>query len=319
MSYSLKVKTELMEISYESSCCMIAELSAIVHTAGSINISREGLYAEISSENETLIKRISNMFEKLFGFTAEVISEEKSILKKHTLYTIYTPKDRSEQVLNELGIISFDENHNRQINRGIDKYLILQDCCSASYLRGAFLSCGSITVPPAENSEKISIGYHLEFVFSCKEMADGIESLLSRFNILSKQTERKDNYIIYIKENEGISDFFALCNASKAVLELQNIIVEREVKNNTNRQTNCIVANIDKTVDAAIKQIEAINFIEKSVGLDMLPPKLQKVARLRQEYPDVSLEAIADLTGEKLTKSGINHRMRKIIKISQQL
>ena len=319
MSYSLKVKSELMEISYESSCCMLSELSAIVHTAGSLNISREGLYAEINTENETLIKRISQMFQKLFGIRAEIISEEKKVLKKHTLYTLYSPKNSSEQILNELGIISFDENHNRQINRGIDSNLILQDCCCAAYLRGAFLSCGNITVPLSGDNKKISIGYHLEFVLSCCEMAEGIEALLNRFNIISKQTTRKDNYIVYIKESEGICDFLALLKASKAVLELQNIKVEREVKNNTNRQTNCIVANIDKTVDAAIKQIEAINAIEKSGGLDMLPPKLRKVAKLRQEYPDVSLETIADLTGENLTKSGINHRMRKIIKIAQEL
>jgi DNA-binding protein WhiA len=315
MSFSMDVKTELLSKPDENDCCALSELSAIVHTAGSISISREGLYTEINSENEGLIKKICLLFKRLFNITAEVFSEKKISLKKHTLYTLSTPKNGSEQLLNDLGIINYDENNHRQINSGIDGYITEQECCAASYLKGAFLSCGSITVPPCGEDKK-GMGYHMEFVLSGAEMSQGIASLLGRFIIATKIAQRNDSFVVYIKEKEGISDFLALMKASKSVLNLQNIIVEREVKNNTNRQTNCIVANIDKAVGAAMEQIEAIKHIEASDGLNSLPQKLRETAKLRLENPDISLEAIAALAG--ITKSGIYHRMKRIMKISKE-
>lgn len=318
MSFSFNVKAELINSQTKDYCCAISELSAIVHTAGSINITRDGLVTEIITENANLANRISVLFKTIFNINVQILSEKKSSLKKNLLYTVSTSKINSEQMLKELCIIGLDENNHRQIVSGIDNYLIETECCKISYLKGAFLSCGSITIP-SKNIETLHTGYNLRFIFSNTDMAEGISSLLNYFNISSKIMQRKNDFIVYLKEAQSLSDFLALTKAPKSFLELQNIILEREVKNNTNRQTNCIFANIDKTVKAAIIQIEAINLIEKKIGLCSLSQNLQKVARLRQEYPDVSLENIALLCNEKLTKSGINHRMRKIIQISKTL
>lgn len=316
MSFSFEVKNELLSKSY-SGCCANAKLSAIIHTCGSLNINKQGLYAEIRTENENLAKLVVNLFNKIFNVDTEIQTNQKSSLKKNILYTVATPSGFSEQILQELCIINLDENNHRQIVEGIDNYLVEQNCCKVSYLCGAFLSCGSITVPI--KNDLSNLGYNLRFLLSNIEIAQDLKTLLEFFSIKAKITERKNGYMVYVKENESICDFLALIKASKSFLKLQSLIVERDVKNNTNRQTNCILANIDKSVNAAIKQIEAINKIEKKVGLDSLPQNLQKIAKLRQEYPDVSLQTIAKLCGENLTKSGINHRMRKIIDIANKI
>lgn len=314
MSFSTRVKEELAGRRTDA-CCQLAELSAIIHTGGSLSISSRGLSAEITTSYHFLAERASGLLESLYGVRAEVFSEQKSSLKKNVLYTVKIP-DLSERLLLELGIISFDGENHRQLVDGIDLYLIEQDCCKKRYLAGAFLACGSVSVPERGGKNP---GYYLSFTLSNKKMAEDIGGLLCRFEISAKAAERKNGFIVYLKEGESISDFFALVGASKSLFQLQDIMVEREVKNNTNRQTNCILANIDRSVSAAVRQVEAINLIESRVGLDSLPQNLAYVAKLRQEHPDASLDAIADLSGGKLTKSGINHRMRKIMEIAKTL
>lgn len=313
MSFSSDVKNELLAQKNSDACCNSAELSAILHTAGSINISHEGLCAEISTDNVRFAGRILFLFKKLFNINAQIVSQKKSTLDKRLFYKILACPD-AEQILSELGIISLDKDNHRQIAQGIDKYITEQNCCKKSYLKGAFLAGGSITVP----SEKES-GYNLSLYFSGGKMAEDIAKLLEHFNIKAKTAQRKNSYVVYLKEGNLIADFLALLKASKSFIALQEIMLEKEVINNTNRQTNCIFANIDKSIKAAIKQVEAINLIESTSGLDSLPPPLIKIARLRQEYPDVPLEKIAALSGENLTKSGVNHRMRKIMETAEKI
>ncbi|NLK17591.1 MAG: DNA-binding protein WhiA [Clostridiales bacterium] len=315
MSFSIRVKAELIG-RLSDSCCQMAELSAITHTGGSLSISSRGLSAEVTTSSALLAERVASLFEALYGVKGEVYSEQKSSLKKNVLYTVKVP-ELSERILLELGIISFDGSNHRQIVEGIDPYLAEQGCCKVSYLAGAFLACGSVSVPEAAKGK--NLGYHLGFSLSNEKMAQDVRQLLSHFNIAAKIARKKSGFTVYLKEGEGIADFLALVGASKCVLELQEIMVEREVKNNTNRQTNCILANIDRSVSAAVRQIEAINLIDKKIGLNSLPQSLSYVARLRRQHPDLSLEAIASLSGGKLTKSGINHRMRKIIDIARTL
>lgn len=313
MSFSLNVKNELLAQKNSDACCTAAELSAILHTAGSININSEGLCAEISTDNVRFAGKVLSLFRKLFNINAQIVSHKKSTLNKRLLYRIQVCRN-AEEILSELGIISLDKDNHRQIAQGIDKYITEQNCCKKSYLKGAFLAGGSITVP----SEK-ECGYNLSLYFSSEKMAEDIAKLLEHFNIKAKTAQRKNSYVVYLKESNLIADFLALLNVSKSYIALQDIMVEKEVINNTNRQTNCIFANIDKAIKAAIKQVEAINLIENTSGLDSLPPPLIKIARLRQEYPDVSLEKIAALSGENLTKSGVNHRMRKIMERAEKI
>lgn len=313
MSFTLKVKNELLAQKNADACCSAAELSAALHTAGGINISNEGLSVEFSGDNARIAVRVYRLIKRLFGVNAHVFSQKKSTFNKPLLYKIEARA--AEQMLSELGIIYLDEDNHRQIRAGIDPYIIEQRCCKISYLKGAFLAGGSITIP-SEKSDKA--GYNLSMTFYGAEMAEDVVSLLYRFNINAATQERKNSYAVYVKDGGAIADFLALIGASKSFIALHDIMLERDVKNNANRQTNCIFANINKTVKAALKQLEAIDYIENTVGLDALAPQLQEIARLRQQHPDISLEEIADLS-ENLTKSGANHRMRKILETAEKI
>jgi hypothetical protein len=312
MSFSSDVKAELLAQN-KNGCCAIALLSAIVHTAGSITINKKGIYFEIATENEALARLAASLIYSVFSAAADISKNNRSSLRKHPVFTVTAPVEDSEEILKELGILKLDEENHRQINRGIDRYVTEQDCCKISYLTGAFLCCGNLSIPSGQVS-----GYGCRFVLSNSEMADGIKNLLESFGISPLISTQKENYIVYIKESEKICDLLALLGASRSVLRLEGIIVNREIKNNTNRQTNCIVANIGKCVSAALRQLEAIKKIESKSGLGSLPPALKEAAEMRKKYPEASLEDIAALCGG-LTKSGISHRMKKIIEIADKM
>jgi DNA-binding protein WhiA len=313
MSFTSKVKNELLAQKNADACCSAAELSAALHTAGSINISKEGLSAELSTDNPRIAVRLYRLIKKLFGADARVFSQKKSTLNKPLIYRIEA--NNAERMLSELGIIYLDEDNHRQIRRGTDPYIIEQRCCKISYLKGAFLAGGSVTIPSVKSDKS---GYNLSMTFSGAEMAEDVVSLLYRFSINAATIQRKNNFTVYIKDGAAIADFLALIGASKSFIALHDTMLERDVKNNANRQTNCIFANINKTVKAALRQLEAINYIESTIGIGALAPPLQEIARLRQQHPDISLEDIADLSGN-LTKSGVNHRMRKILETARKI
>lgn len=316
MTFSHEVKIELMSKEHNS-CCALAQLSAIFAAGSTLSITREGISAILRSESREFLDYTADMLQHLLGVNCLICTAQSNFSKPNKqIYELHTPSSGTRELLGQLGVMFFDGDGYTQIAHRPDKYIIEQNCCKVSYLRGLFLACGSITVP-LDNSK--NTGYHMHMLFQSESMAREASQLLAAFDILPKMTRRHSDYSVYIKEVQMISDFLVLTGASAMSLKLQTITVERDVKNNTNRQTNCIIANLDKTVDAAIRQIEAINLIEQTIGLERLPERLRKIAKLRQEYPDVSLEQIALLSGENLTKSGINHRMRKIISIADNL
>jgi len=182
------------------------------------------------------------------------------------------------------------------------------------FLQGVYLSRGRIFLPKEDEEGKSSL-YQLEIVFDIKSQRDEVKKMAEKLMINIKEGERRDNYLLYIKDSETISDFLANLKASNAVLELQSIIVERDVRNNANRAVNCSVANIAKSVSAASEQIEAIKIIEEKRGLNSLDEKLKELALLRLNNPDASLNDLAEMIN--ITKSGINHRMRKLMQISK--
>lgn len=316
MTFSSAVKSELLKKSDQNACCGITEVAAVFLTAGSINLSQNGLYLTMSTENFELAEFVIERLSTLFNIEGTIISEKRTGLKGKALYTISTSTVGSEMLLRETSILYTDESGLNQIRKGIDKYMIEEDCCAVAFLKGGFLAVGGIYVPALESKNG---GYHLEMIVQNQILAEQICQTFMRFNIFTRISERGGSFVVYAKEGETISDILVLIGARKAALRFNDIMVEREVKNNTNRQTNCIVANIDKSIDAAVKQIEAINLIEKKIGANGLPPKLREAARLRQEYPDFSLEQLADSSGGTITKSGINHRMRKIMGIAEEL
>ena len=195
----------------------------------------------------------------------------------------------------------------------ISESLIEKKCCKRSYLRGAFLAGGSVNNPETSS-------YHLEISSLYKEHNDALCELMNSFGLKSKTLERKKGFITYLKEAEKISEFLNIIGGHNALLKFEDIRIVRDMRNSVNRLVNCETANLNKTIGASLRQVENIRYIESTVGLDVLPDKLREIARLRVEYQDVTLKELGDMvSGAKISKSGINHRLRKIDEIAEKL
>ena len=264
-----KAKAEVALLQ-ESECCNTALLSALIHSAGSISFSREGVGVYLTSESEGIIELAYQLVNELYG---EKGKKGKSELEFRGDFVL--------EMLFDLGILTY---YGDEIGAmaGINGFVVTNECCAKSYLKGLFLGCGSVSV-----NKK----YHLEMAFSTGEMADDVCALLSSFDITARYTFRKDKHVVYIKSSEAISDFLALIGANKAVLELNNTAALRYVNMYTNRRINCDMANADKVVETSMKQIEAIEKIIDTIT----DAKLLATAKARIENPDSSYEGLAEI------------------------
>ncbi|MGL5694944.1 MAG: DNA-binding protein WhiA, partial [Peptostreptococcaceae bacterium] len=180
-----------------------------------------------------------------------------------------------------------------------------------AFLRGAFLGGGSISDP-----EK---NYHMEFVTNNEDFANSLKDLINSLGFNSKIVSRKNNYVVYLKESEQISDLLSIIGAHHALLSLQNTKILKEMRNNVNRIVNCETANLSKTVNAAVRQVENIRFIQQTIGINSLPENLQEIAVIREEYEDMTLKELGEMLNPPIGKSGVNHRLRKIEEIANKL
>jgi hypothetical protein len=246
------------------------------------------------------------------------LAEDQSLSKKGRYEIKFSP-NLSQRVLNDCEIIEYDADHYPIFNGGISRYLIDEIEKAKAYISGAMLGCFTCNINFTDEGVKLTNGYHAEFVFSNDAVALDFSSLLAQFDIISKKVERKNMFVVYIKELESISNLFALVKATKAVLKLQSESTLREVRNNINRQNNCYSGNVNKSVDASLKQLENIRLIMTTIGIDSLDMSLQNAVNLRLANPEENLEMLVKLSKEKLTKSGLYHRFKKIEKIANEL
>ena len=323
MSFAYEAKLEVLKQDITNDCCAIAFLSAVIKCSGQLNITNKNYVVEIFTEIEELYPKINAIIKQYYGYECDLeISDDNATISKNTRYRITLPSEVTEQLLVDLGIVSLNEEGCKTINNGIPNFLIADDCCKKSYIKGAFVSCATsnIVIKNYDNKHRNnSSGYHLEFVFNFENLADDFVKLLEIFNIPSKVTIRKNSPIVYIKEYQLICDMLALVGASHAVLTLQNEAAIREVRNNVNRQTNCFNANLNKTVGAAVKQMKAIKIIQDNMGLENLDEPLMELCLIRLANPDESLETLRKLYSYNISKSGINHRLEKIVKIADEI
>ena len=295
MSFSSDVKSEISKAENISSCCFHAQVSGLV------------LFAHFSKYNLSITTENTDVFSLYVSYLREYCGVEpiisKSGTKKMTAY-VKTDADKTK-VFDKFGH-SFNEATLR-----INRANISDECCAGAFLRGAFLSCGTVTSPES--------GYHLEFVVPYKKLCTDLMKFLDELNLNPKYIVRKGNHIVYFKDSESIEDILAIIGAQDASLYVMGIKIEKDVKNKVNRKLNFEISNISKTVDAAQIQISAIELIESRQGLSSLPDNLQKIARLRLEYPESSLSELEKLLDEPISRSGINHRLNKIVKIAQDI
>jgi hypothetical protein len=216
--------------------------------------------------------------------------------------------------------MTYDDDKYLCLQSGISKYLLQEDNLARSFVRGIFEGVFTCNISlSTESLSAKSTGYHAEFVLSSANLAQDFSLLLADFDIISKIVERKNMFVVYIKDVDMISALFALVGATKGVFKLQNESALRSIRNNVLCQTNCISANLTKTVDASIREIEAINIIKDTIGLEKLPPNLLSVSNLRLANPEESLDNLVKLSTEPISKSGLYHRLKKLEKIAKEL
>ncbi len=305
MSFTTRIKNELSNI-YDNINTNKSELSGILRNSYNKELNK----LEIITENSTVCKHIYTLFKEIYNINVktEYVSSKFS---KNRLYSIII-NDKLDLILKDLEIVD-DKNKYKIIP---NEYFLDSEDEKRAYLKGVFLMCGSI------NDPKTSM-YHLEFSIDEKAEADNISNLLNEFYLNSKVISRDKGYMVYLKEAEKIGDFLRIIGASVAVMYYEDIRIYRDHKNMTNRLNNCEQANFEKSMQSANKQVEDINLIIEKIGMDALDDKLEIVANYRIKYPDVSLQELSEIisyeTGKIITKSGLNHRFRKIKEIANRL
>lgn len=308
MSFSVETKNELSRVIGKRRCCQLAELAALVKMDGVLQISGAHRMAlNITTENAATARKVITLLKNLYDIHTETVVQKKSKLKKNNIYLIsIPPQGKVHTIVTELGIIG-----EGAFNYGINVNLIKKECCRRAYLRGAFLGGGSVNSPEGN--------YHLEIITNNEEHSYGICDLINRYSLNAKKSSRKNWYVVYIKESDQIVELLNIMGAHSALLNFENVRIYKEMRNKVNRLVNCETANLNKTVSAAVRQIENIKLLAKTIGLDELPPTLKEIALVRLEYPDISLKELGDMLEPKVGKSGVNHRIRKLEKLADKV
>ena len=316
LSFSSSVKNELCRVEIAGRCCLLSELAAVVRISGVISFNTKGeANIKVVTENAAFARKLFTNIKKIYNIYPEVVARKSKKLKKHTSYIlVITDLIGARQVLEDINMTARNKRGASFLNSAADSSLFGDDkfkkpCCKKAYLRGAFLSGGSISDP-----EKT---YHLEISNHSREAAAQIQMLMNGFGLNAKIVKRKGTYVTYLKEGENIVDFLNIIGAHASLLELENVRILKEMRNNVNRIVNCETANLEKTVTASVRQVENIKYIRDTLGFDNLPDNLREVAELRLNYSDANLKELGQMLSPALGKSGVNHRLRKLDEIAE--
>lgn len=280
MSFSSDVKEELSRQYGRSRHCQLAELAGMLEMSGRI---QEGVPV-LDTDNPLLQEKYNVLMQKAFSVD---VTEPLS-------------KEESGRILSALRLT---ENSRR--------LLVQQTCCKRAFLRGAFMASGSISDP--------NKSYHFEIVARTLQQAQLLTELMNSFEADAKIVERKNHYVAYVKEGSQIVDMLNVMEAYVSLMNLENVRILKEMRNTVNRKVNCETANINKTVSAAVKQIEDIRKIQSRMGFDELTESLREMAELRLQYPDATLKELGEYLDPPVGKSGVNHRLRKLSAIAEDL
>lgn len=306
MSFASETKKELTQLDPKD-CCNRAELAALIRMNGSLSLSNREFTLDVPTENAAIARRIYTLIKSGFGYHTELLVRKKMRLRKNNVYIVRI-KQKAIELLESLDIMGEGFSLTRSVNRSFIK----EACCKRAYLRGAFLAGGSVNHPETS--------YHLEIASVYEEHTASLCSMMNDYNLNAKMLERKNGFIVYLKEAEKITDFLNLTGAHRALLFFEDVRIVKDMRNSVNRLVNCDTANLNKTVEAAMRQVANIRYIEEEIGLDRLPEKLREVAYLRLQHQHLTLKELSELSGpNKVSKSGMNHRLRKIEQIAEKI
>ncbi|MFC4387076.1 DNA-binding protein WhiA [Gracilibacillus marinus] len=307
MSFASEIKKELTTIA-NNACCNKSELAALIRMNGAVSFSRLHYSLDVQTENAAIARRIYTLIKSLYTHPVELLVRKKMKLKKNNVY-IVRMNEGVKEMLVDMGLLIEPYQFVRTISDEYKK----KECCRRAYLRGAFLAGGSVNNPETSS-------YHLEIYNFYEEHNQALCDLLNDYHLHARILERKKGFIAYIKEAEKITEFLNYIGAHQALFKFEDVRIVRDMRNSVNRLVNCETANLNKTIGAAFRQVENIRFIKRTVGLDALPDKLKEIAILRMEHQDVSLKELGEMvSGSKISKSGINHRLKKIDQFADQL
>lgn len=306
MSYASEVKKELttLEVHFGNAK---AELMALIRMNGSLGLSNHRFILNVQTENPATARRIYSLLKQFYDVESELLVRRKMKLKKNNLYIVRLNKG-SDYVLKDLDILD-----GFQLKETVPLDFLDDDAKVRSYLRGAFLATGSVNNPETSS-------YHLEIYSLYEDHNQTIFEMMNRYSLNARTAKRRSGYITYLKEAEKIADFLSLIGATSSMLKFEDVRIMRDMRNSVNRIVNCENANFNKVADAANRQIESIKYLDKKIGLNNLPVKLQEIAIARMAHPEVSLKELGELVpGGPISKSGVNHRLRKIMEQAEKM
>lgn len=312
MNFGKTIKEEIISKPIKERCCKKAFLAGFVRGSGILYEEDGALSLEFNANNEKTAELIIYYFKIVFNYEIREISVSEDRLNKKDRITLCIGGESAVDILRELNVLTVDGDE-AVVNLKLFGHLCDKECCLRSFIKGLFLSVGSCTVP----SSGSSTGYHVELVFSHYTPALETAEKLSEYNVQTKITRRKDTFIVYIKSAEEIKNFTAFLGAPISVLKLTDLMINREITNETNRRLNCDLGNVSRQIEATDKQLAAIERIEKTIGLDRLKPDLTITAIARREHSDYTMAELAEALS--ITKSCLNHRLRKIVCIANEL
>lgn len=309
-SFSRRTKEELARRFPDKECCARAELAAIIHTTGSLHFQAfRTQVLSVESENIFLLRKAFRLLKKFFQVRTEAYIRETERLGRRRRYSLYLRgEEQVKRILMSCGIMTREF----ELEGGINSSLVRTDCCRAAFLRGVFLGRGSITDPQKKD-------YHLELVTENEDFAHGLVYLMDLCGLKAglSLNRRKNSFVIYLKEAETIGRFLSFVRAYTAYLHLEETRVIKGMREEVNRLVNCETANLEKTVRAAGQQVEILSAFAGRVGLNRLPEKLREAAFLRLENPEASLRELGKMAVPPVSKSTMNYRMRKVLKIAK--
>lgn len=311
MSFARDSKEELSRLELKGRCCLKAELAAFIFINGRLNLGKE-VYLELNSENAAVVRRVFSLFKEVFEVEVQVLVRQKNRLKKNKIFILKIGgREIVFDILSSTGMMK-EEKENFLLGEIIDKEIVSSNCCKRAFLRGAYMASGSVSDPDSS--------YHLEILSEYKNKASELVKLMKEFDLSPGLMEKKNGlYIVYLKGSDEISEFLNIIGAHKALLDFENVRVMKGMRNKINRLVNCETANLQKTVVAALRQIENIDIIDKKIGISNLPPDLKEIAIKRVNHPEKNLKELGEIMDPPIGKSGVNHRLRKLEQIAKNI
>ena len=307
MSFASEIKDEVVRVRARDGAVKLSELSGLTFACGNLKLGRKKAIS-YRTENREVGKHIAALGTALYGLEVEMEERVREHRKAAPLYVVNMSGPKAGEMLSDTGVMVTDEEGVHLLSR-LPEGLVREEVARHAFVRGCFLGAGSCSDPQGE--------YSLEILCRAEGFAVGLCNLLNEYGLTARYALRRNRYVVYLKDGDSITGFLALIGSSMAALDLENVRAEKETRNYVNRTTNCEYANLDKLVAASVKQQQAVNTILRHGHFQRLPKALKEAAELRLNYPDASLQELADMADIK--KSGMNHRLTRLIEYAQDL